>query len=138
MDNTYYIVKSQSGNGTYDVIATELGWTCSCPDHVHRGVKCKHIYAVEFSLAIRSEVEASVVKEITSVSCIPCNSDRIVKKAKRYNDHGTIQRYLCKICGKRFSFNIGFEKMKHNPQGVTTAIATLFQWRIIKEYCSIS
>jgi CRISPR-associated endoribonuclease Cas6 len=33
------------------------------------------------------------------------------------------QRYLCKECGKRFSFNIGFEKMKHNPQGITAVSA---------------
>lgn len=23
-------------------------WICTCPDHVHRGMKCKHIWAVIF------------------------------------------------------------------------------------------
>ena len=32
-----YIVNSQSGNGSYNVNANELGWNCSCPDHLYRG-----------------------------------------------------------------------------------------------------
>lgn len=45
--NKTYRVKSQSGNGVYYVTNTELGWRCTCADHVHRGVKCRHIIAVE-------------------------------------------------------------------------------------------
>ena len=56
-----YLVKSQSGNGKYKVILTKLGCTCSCPDHKFRGVKCKHIYAVEFSSAIRETVREEVI-----------------------------------------------------------------------------
>ena len=30
-----YTVNSQSGNGSsYNVNATEIGWNCSCPDHL--------------------------------------------------------------------------------------------------------
>jgi hypothetical protein len=28
-----YKVKSQNGNGDYEVNSTDLGWICSCPDH---------------------------------------------------------------------------------------------------------
>jgi len=38
-----YRVKSQNGNGEYEVIKTKRGWMCSCPDHTYRHVKCKHI-----------------------------------------------------------------------------------------------
>ena len=31
VDAHMYTVNSQSGNGTYDVLSTELGWTCACP-----------------------------------------------------------------------------------------------------------
>ena len=52
INDTSYVVSSQSGNGSsYNVNATDIGWNCSCPDHVYRGVKCKHIYAVEISFA---------------------------------------------------------------------------------------
>jgi putative transposase len=53
-----YKVNSQSSNNSYNVNVTEIGWNCSCPDHIYRGVKCKHIYAVEISFAIRKEVES--------------------------------------------------------------------------------
>jgi len=44
-----------------------------------------------------------------------------VKNGVRRNRYGVLQRYLCKACGKRFSFNIGFEKMKATPQIITSA-----------------
>jgi hypothetical protein len=41
-------VKSQSGNGSYEVMATPTGMTYSCPDFVYRGGKCKHIQATRY------------------------------------------------------------------------------------------
>jgi putative transposase len=66
-----YVVKSQSGNGDYDVNSTDLGWVCACADHTYRGVKCKHIFAVEISFALRKEVE---VTRIDIHFCIYCKS----------------------------------------------------------------
>lgn len=43
-----YKVKSQNGNGWYLVIRQEKEWKCECPDHYYRGVKCKHVWAVQF------------------------------------------------------------------------------------------
>jgi transposase len=47
-----WIVPSQNGNGSYVVDPTEMfnGPTCSCPDFEERQEKCKHVYAVEFTL----------------------------------------------------------------------------------------
>jgi transposase len=46
-----WIVPSQSGKGTsYKVDVKGDSPSCSCPDHETRRVKCKHIYAVEFSV----------------------------------------------------------------------------------------
>jgi transposase len=45
-----WTVPSQSGNGKYTVSHGPLGCHCTCPDHETRGVKCKHIYAVEFTI----------------------------------------------------------------------------------------
>jgi len=136
IDEFTYVVKSQSNGGSYNIHSTELGWKCDCPDHTHRGVKCKHIFAVEFSFALREQVKKEIVIEpITSVVCLYCNSEGIVKKAIRHNKYGNIQRYLCKECGKRFSFNIGFEKMKHNPQGITTAMQLYFSGESLRNTC---
>ena len=51
LDDKSYVVHSQSGNGSYNVQLTEFGFDCSCPDYAYRGVDCKHIHAVESSLA---------------------------------------------------------------------------------------
>jgi len=126
-DTNTYEVKSQSGNGKYEVVNTSLGWKCSCPDHIYRHVKCKHIWSVEFSLAFKKEVKARRLEPITSISnCIFCGSVNIVKDGVRHNKHGDIRKFYCKNCHHYFSFNIGFEKMKHNPQAITTAMQLYF------------
>lgn len=90
-----YVVNSQSNGGAYHVHMSGLGWVCSCPDHTYRGVKCKHIHAVEFSFALREQVKKEIViAPINSIVCRYCNSDNIVKKAIRRNKQNNIQRYL--------------------------------------------
>ncbi len=61
-DEFEYKSKSTFGNQTYQIISTELGWICSCPDHIHHGVKCKHVYAVELSLELRKTVEVRKIE----------------------------------------------------------------------------
>ena len=39
---------------------------------------------------------------------------------------GDLQRYQCNDCGKTFSINVGFEKMKHNPKAITAAMQLYF------------
>lgn len=45
-----WIVPSQSGHGKYTVCPDHDNPHCTCPDHETRGVKCKHIFAVEYAL----------------------------------------------------------------------------------------
>ncbi len=46
-----WVVPSQTGKGmSYTVDLNGDAPSCSCPDHETRRVKCKHIYAVEFSV----------------------------------------------------------------------------------------
>lgn len=126
-DNTYQ-VKSQSGNGSYLVTESAYAWKCTCPDHVYRNVKCKHIIAIEYSIELRREVEVSTKTVISPIAlaCVDCQSDKIIKFSIRHNKGGDLQRYKCNACGKRFSFNIGFEKMHASPQIITTAMQLYF------------
>jgi transposase-like protein len=128
IDERNYNVKSQSGNGLYLVhLNTAVGWQCTCPDHTHRQVKCKHIWAVELSVKIRDAVEPLVIEPIANVStCMFCKSAEIVRDGLRRNKYGAIQKCNCKTCGRYFTINIGFERMKHNPQGITTAMQLYF------------
>jgi transposase-like protein len=129
LDEHTYTVRSQSGDGSYVVVAMESGWKCSCPDHSYRHVKCKHIIAIEYSIELRKEVASTtvaIIKPVDNLTCRFCNSDRIIKFAVRHNKYGDVQRYKCNECGKRFSFNIGFEKMRATPQIITTAMQLYF------------
>jgi uncharacterized Zn finger protein len=56
-------VKSQSGNGIYEVKATPNGMTCTCPDFVYRGGKCKHIAATRYYLEIEKDTPQGTVTE---------------------------------------------------------------------------
>ncbi len=127
IDQNEYKVKSQSGIGEYQVLSTELGWLCSCPDAIYRNIECKHILAVQFSLKIRTEVENQVLAPIVDTeACIFCGSKHVVKDGVRRNKSGNIQRFECKECGKLFTVNLGFERMKHNPQAITSAMQLYF------------
>ncbi|HLN35033.1 MAG TPA: DDE-type integrase/transposase/recombinase [Nitrososphaeraceae archaeon] len=127
IDDHSYKVKSQSSNNQYDVFSTESGWSCSCLDNTYRKVTCKHIFAVQFSLNLRKEVQSTLtIEQLDTLSCIFCHSEHFVKDAVRHNKYGDIQRYLCKDCGKRFSFNVGFENMRATPQIITSAMQLYF------------
>jgi len=60
-----YRVASQSGQGYYSVLYSPSGdWWCPCPDHRHRTVKCKHIWAVEFSANLRKAVQKARTESV--------------------------------------------------------------------------
>ncbi len=128
VDERTYRVKSQSGKGFYTVhLNTTTGWVCACPDHVYRNMKCKHVWACELSRKLREQVRQSVVIEPVAITECPfCCSSDLKKFGIRRNKSGDIQRFLCGSCRRTFSINLGFERMKHNPQAVTTAMQLYF------------
>ncbi len=88
---------------------------------------CKHIFAVQFSQQIKAEVKKNVVIEPVEInSCLFCHSKDIVKMGFRRNKEYTLQRFKCHSCERSFSINVGFERMKHNPKGITTAMQQYF------------
>jgi transposase-like protein len=127
IDDLLYTVKSQSGNGEYTVNKVNGEWLCDCPDNKYRRLPCKHIHAVTFSLSIRAEVKVRTISPIENLTnCIYCGSSKLIKKGIRKNKTGNIQKFQCQDCHKCMTFNIGFERMKHNPQAVTSAMQLYF------------
>jgi putative transposase len=130
IDENWYQVKAQSlkVGSWYDVVFTENGFVCYCPDNQWRKAKCKHIHAVEFSLKLRKEVSKQTVRiePITKYACPHCNSENIRKFGLRKNKSGHVQRYACIDCKKTFSVNLGFEGMKASPQIITSALQLYF------------
>jgi transposase-like protein len=126
----FYKVASQSGHGMYNVTRrVSGGWLCDCPDHVWRnGIRCKRIIACQIREDMRLKVSENVViQPVEITACVFCFSDKNLKKfGRRHNKYGDIQRFLCDDCHRTFSVNLGFERMKHSPQGITTAMQLYF------------
>jgi len=150
-----YNVRSQS-NGLWYSVVEEYGssierikkhWTCSCPDHLYRGVQCKHIYAVLFSKQLRKkivgdqDVPGRVIPDLDSeLKCPRCHAaeieylpngkikKQIVKREVRHTKYGIdVQRYWCKVCNYRFSHDSLFERTRANPKAITAALDLLFR-----------
>jgi len=126
IDEQHYRVKSQSRNIEHDVISTEFGFVCDCEDHKFRKVCCMHIHAVEFSLQLRKQVESVVLSQVDTNCCKFCKSTDIIKKGLRKNQTYSLQVYQCRTCKKKFSINLGFERMKASPQVITSAMQLYF------------
>ncbi len=127
VEENFYTVKSQSGNGEYAVTKIDGEWVCECPDNKWRHVECKHIHAIQFSSKLRATVALKTITPIQNLTqCIYCSSSNIVRDGKRKNKSGVIQIFECHDCHKYFTFNLGFERMKHNPQAITSAMQLYF------------
>lgn len=128
VSESQYEVHSQRLESEYDVLSTERGWYCSCPDHVYREQKCKHIRAVEQSFILRKIVakEPIVIQPVGVSNCPSCGSERIATRGIRHNKAGDIQRWYCKGCGYWFTVNLGFERMRATPQAITSAMQLYF------------
>src|SRR5450759_5410703 len=84
IDEHEYRVKSQSGHAEYQVVSTEVGWYCACPDAITRVIKCKHIFAVELSLELRRRIENSTrVVPLDFQSCLSFGSADVIKHGVR-------------------------------------------------------
>lgn len=130
IDDNWYQVKSQSlgFDSWYDVVVTENGLVCDCPDHKWRKAQCKHIVACSISIKLRKEIkkENVVIEPVKVAVCPKCNSGNLSKHGLRHNKYYDLQRYSCKDCNFRFTINLGFEKMKGTPQIVTSAMQLYF------------
>src|SRR5262245_13395458 len=72
-----WMVPSQSGGSPYEVSPDPHQPHCTCPDHETNGVKCKHIYAVEYAMR-RESADGSV-----TIETMP--TQRPVRKTYRQN-----------------------------------------------------
>jgi transposase-like protein/predicted nucleic acid-binding Zn finger protein len=132
----FFKVASQNGHGMYDVTKKLNGsYLCTCPDFTYRSLisghgqllRCKHIIACQIRYEMREKVrENIIIKPVEVTACLFCHSTELKKFGLRHNKYGDIQRFLCVDCHKTFSLNLGFEKMKHNPQGITMAMQLYF------------
>ncbi|MFB3888107.1 MAG: hypothetical protein ACE14S_01335 [Candidatus Bathyarchaeia archaeon] len=127
IEDAFYTVQSQSGNGQYVVTKVDKEWICECSHKKFRYVECKHIYAVELSEKMRASVKKSVVIQEVEVSdCIFCHFKRT--KEIRHTPQQSWRPTTFRVfgLGKSHSVNIGSERMKHNPKAISTAMQLYF------------
>lgn len=74
VDDHPFKVKSQSESKVYEVKATQNGMTCTCPDFVYRGGKCKHIQATRYYLEIEKDTPTGTPSHVTPTT--PCRKQR--------------------------------------------------------------
>lgn len=119
-DNPHsFKVKSQSNKEQiYHITKQGDNYSCTC-EHYQQTKTCIHVLAVKF----RNDLKQSI-KNITNSkpTCEQCNSNNVIRNGKRKNKSGTINRYLCKDCGHRFTDNQGFQKKRAEPEKIALAL----------------
>lgn len=92
-----WMVPSQTGNG--DIYTVDLKGddsTCSCPDHETRRVKCKHIYAVEFSS--RRETLPDGTTSVTNTMRVTYRQNWPAYNAAQSNEKTRVAELLRGLC----------------------------------------
>lgn len=76
-----------------------------------------------------------MIEQITEVTCLHCGSSRIKKDGKRKTSFGYTQRYKCKACKKKFSWNLGFAGRKYKAELITLALQMYFSGQSLRSVC---
>jgi transposase len=92
-----WIVPSQMGTGTYVVDPTKRrGTTCSCPDFEARGEKCKHVFAVEYT--VRRETTAPDGSTVTEQLRLTYRQEWSAYNAAQVNEKERVAALLQSLC----------------------------------------
>lgn len=97
----FWMVPSQSGKGRYTVTFDRGLPFCSCPDHEERGVKCKHIFAAEFT--IKRETSGDGTETVTETIKLTQVRQTYRQDWPAYNaaqvcEKRLFQSLLCDLC----------------------------------------
>jgi len=65
---------------------------------------------------------------VQKIICSECKKENIIKWTKRKTQNrGFIQRYKCKDCGKTFTLDDGFFRMRNTPQKITLCLDLFYR-----------
>ena len=93
-----WTVPSQSCSLRYTVNPAQQ--TCTCPDHVEGGYKCKHIYAVEFTIKREVHQDGTVTetKSVTVTEKVTYKQDWPAYNTAQANEKDRFQVLLNDLC----------------------------------------
>lgn len=89
-----WIVPSQSGEDAYKVNLEEQH--CNCPDHTIRGKKCKHIYAVEYTVKEETKPDGTVT--VTKTKRVTYKQNWSAYNAAQQEEKARFAELLSDLC----------------------------------------
>lgn len=134
ISRSQFLVRSQSNpQKWYEVTWQRDHWRCECEDYLKRNVRCKHVYGIQYFLAIR-DITQGVQDSKNEFACKICGSDKsLVKYGPRHNQSGTVQKFYCKQCNKFSTDRRGYERMKNQTMTIVCALDLFFRGISLRE-----
>ena len=117
-DHGRYVVPSQTGKGRHFVTHDPESPHCSCPDFALRGQKCKHIFAVEFTIKREASVTVegegadrtvTVTETVTATKRITYRQQWPAYNAAQTQEKDRFQALLADLCS-------GLEEPDRDPE----------------------
>ena len=95
-----WVVPSQSGNGKYQVHHHGGECRCTCPDFELRQQKCKHIYAVEFTIEreVHGDGSETLTRSMTITEKVTYRQDWPAYNAAQSHEKDRFQLLLADLC----------------------------------------
>jgi Transposase DDE domain/SWIM zinc finger len=130
-----WVVPSQSGNGTYKVVHDGTNPRCTCQDFEVRGGKCKHIFAVEYTIQrdVHPDGSETLTRTMTVVEKVTYQQDWPAYNLAQATEKKRLQVLLHELC-RHLPEPDHLHRTGRKPHLVKDAIFTM----VFKVYCGFS
>jgi hypothetical protein len=130
-----WVVPSQSGNGTYKVVHDGTNPRCTCQDFEVRGGKCKHIFAVEYTIQrdVHPDGSETLTRTMTVVEKVTYKQDWPAYNVAQATEKKRLQVLLHELC-RHLPEPDHLHRTGRKPHLVKDAIFTM----VFKVYCGFS
>jgi transposase-like protein len=119
-----YEVRSQSRpDRKYAISIRSDRWSCSCLFYRATHRACIHVLAIRY----REKLGEPTGRGGTPPECPKCGASATIHFGRRHNRRGTVERYLCKSCGARFTGHQGELRLRFNRRTVAIALDLYFR-----------
>jgi hypothetical protein len=123
-------VPSQTGKGKYTVNLDGEIPHCTCPDYELRGLKCKHIYAVEYTITHETDAKNKTTT-ITKTVRVTYAQDWPMYNAAQTNEKAHFQSLLYDLC-------LGIEEPAQNMGRPRLSLRDMVFSAVFKVYSTVS
>lgn len=93
-----WLVPSQAGHGEYKVNPDPKALHCTCPDHEHTRLRCKHIFAVEYTIEREQTTDGQTVTETVKVTRKTYSQNWPAYNAAQTHEKSELQALLYELC----------------------------------------